>query len=160
MLVAVAALAVATIVVVVVARSDGDASDRADEVAARGREVMPFDLERTTHVFAPTASGGIQTVVADEPGDTEQVAVIRSHLREEIERFTVGDFGDPAAIHDDDMPGLAVLEAEHESLDASYRDVADGGEITYRSTDLVVVAALHEWFEAQLSDHGSHAQAG
>ena len=25
-------------------------------------------------------------------------------------------------------------------------------------TDLVVVAALHEWFEAQLSDHGSHAK--
>lgn len=34
------------------------------------------------------------------------VALIRSHLAEEAERFARGDFHDPAMIHGDDMAGL------------------------------------------------------
>ena len=33
-------------------------SERLAEVAARGAEVMPFELERTTHLFEKTAVGG------------------------------------------------------------------------------------------------------
>jgi hypothetical protein len=34
------------------------------KVAARGAEVMPFDLDRTTHVFTKLPDGGVQTVTA------------------------------------------------------------------------------------------------
>jgi hypothetical protein len=53
------------------------------EVAARGAIIMPFELERATHVFQPMQDGGIQTVAADEPGDAEQIRLIREHLRYE-----------------------------------------------------------------------------
>lgn len=33
---------------------------RLDEVAERGSHVMPFDLEKTTHIFSKTDTGGIQ----------------------------------------------------------------------------------------------------
>lgn len=131
-----------------------------DVVAERGSVVMPFDLEATTHVFEPTGSGGVQTVVADDPNDAEQIALVREHLIDEAERFRRGDFGDPAMIHGQEMPGLAVLESSSDSLTVSYREVPAGGEITYRSTEPEVVQALHDWFAAQLSDHGQHAMAG
>ncbi|MBA2386149.1 MAG: aspartate carbamoyltransferase [Acidimicrobiia bacterium] len=137
-----------------------DGSSRQRTVAERGADVMPFDLEATTHVFVPTETGGIQTVVADDPTDSEQVALIRFHLRDEVERFRVGDFGDPATIHGQEMPGLAVLQANFDALETDYRDKPDGAEITYHSSDPAVVAALHDWFDAQLSDHGTRAQDG
>ncbi|HEX6311761.1 MAG TPA: hypothetical protein VF152_09045 [Acidimicrobiia bacterium] len=114
-------------------------------------------LEATTHRFVPDERGGVQTVVSDDPDDTRQVALVRDHLREETARFDRGDFGDPAAIHGHGMPGLAELEQSTDRFDVTYRDVAAGGEIRYRSADPTVVRALHDWFEAQLSDHGRHA---
>lgn len=136
----------------------GGAATRHDEVAARGAGVMPFDLDRTTHVFEPDPDGGVQTVVADD-GDDEQVALVRAHLREEADRFARGDFGDPAAIHGHDMPGLAELEAGHARIEVGYADVADGARLTYRTTDPGLVDALHRWFAAQLADHGPHARS-
>ena len=138
---------------------DNDES-RQQAVAERGARVMPFDLEATTHVFDPTDTGGVQTVTADDPTDTGQVGLVRDHLREEQDRFRAGDFGDPVTIHGDDMPGMAVLEQNFAVLETTYRDRPDGGQITYRSSNPIVVAALHDWFEAQLEDHGSHAEGG
>lgn len=154
---------VAIVAIVVASACGGDAGageDRRAEVAARGALVMPFDLERTTHVFEPDGSGGVQTVVADDARDTEQIALVRRHLREEAERFARGDFGDPAAIHGHDMPGLAELERGHAAIDVSYADVERGARITYRTDDADLVDALHDWFAAQVDDHGAHAQGG
>ena len=67
---------------------------RLAEVAAMGAQVMPFDLERTTHIFEKRDNGGLQQVVSDD-GDTLQVELIRAHLAEEVERFGKGDFQTP-----------------------------------------------------------------
>ena len=133
---------------------------RQEEVAERGAKVMPFDLEKTTHVFEPTQAGGVQKVVADDPSDGEQVALIRAHLREEAEAFRRGDLSDPAEIHGQDMPGLKKLEAGAAKIDIRYSELPDGAQIKYETDDPVLVSALHEWFDAQLSDHGEHAEGG
>ena len=140
--------------------SGDERETRQEAVAERGAAVMPFDLDATTHSFAVTELGGVQTVVADDPGARAQVDLIREHLRGEVDRFRAGDFGDPAEIHGHDMPGLAVLEANAAALEITYRALDDGAEVTYRSADPAVVAALHEWFAAQTSDHGHHAEPG
>jgi hypothetical protein len=121
---------------------------------------MPFDLEETTHYFTPTDTGGRQDVVADQPGDTDQIALIRTHLQEEAEAFRQGNFGDPAQIHGDDMPGLAELENGHDGFQVHYEERAGGATLTYTTEDPALVQALHDWFEAQLSDHGNHAESG
>lgn len=77
---------------------------------------MPFDLEATTHRFEPVKDGLLQTVVADNPRDAEQVRLVRQHLASEAERFAAGDYSDPASIHGDDMPGLAELETGAEDI--------------------------------------------
>lgn len=118
---------------------------------------MPFDLEATTHVFEKVADGGIQQVVSDD-NDPTQISLIREHLREEAGRFAAGDFHDPQMIHGDGMPGLHDLVTGHERLSIEYEDMPTGGQITYSSEDAALIAALHAWFDAQLSDHGAHAQ--
>lgn len=141
---------------------DGTAADaeRQEGVAERGAEVMPFDLDATTHGFEPVADGLVQTVRADDPADTEQIDLIRDHLEEEAERFAAGDYGDPTTIHGADMPGLADLEAGASDIAITYEPTPQGGRITYVTGDATLVDALHEWGEAQLTDHGSHAEAG
>lgn len=135
-------------------------SERQEEVADRGSRVMSFDLDATTHVFEERADGGVQTVVADDPEDSAEIAEIRRHLRAEVEAFARGDFRDPAEVHGGRMPGLQELEAGADRLEIAYDDVPNGGRITYVARDEELVAALHTWFEAQVSDHGPHAEAG
>ena len=136
------------------------APTRQEQVAARGAGVMPFDLDRTTHRFEATSWGGVQTVVADEP-DTEQVRLVRAHLREEAARFARGDFEDPMAIHGLEMPGLAELRAGAAAgrVEIGYAETPAGARLTYRTGERALLTALHAWFDAQLMDHGSHAEA-
>lgn len=134
-----------------------DADQRQAEVAEAGKAVMPFDLDQTTHVFEKLEDGGLQTVVANA-GHPEQTGLIRTHLAEEADRFSRGDFHDPAMIHGDDMAGMHALVMGHDRIRITYREIETGGEIRYSAMDTALVTAIHEWFDAQLKDHGKHAQ--
>lgn len=139
---------------------DASLAQRREEVAARGAEVMPFDLDATTHLFTKTEDGGVQVVVADDPEDAEQIALIRGHLAAERDNFERGDFDDPAAIHGHDMEGVAELRAGHADVTVTYADRADGAQLTYTTQDPGLVEAIHAWFDRQVMDHGAHADAG
>lgn len=154
--VALALIAVLALVGAAYALGSRAGESRQEAVAERGSGVMPFDLERTTHTFTDLANGGREMVTSDD-GDAQQVALIRSHLQEETRKFAAGDFSDPAATHGDGMPGLAQLRAGASRIGFRYEELPNGAAIDYRTTDAALVAALHEWFAAQRSDHGRHA---
>jgi hypothetical protein len=151
--VSLAAGALAVLVGVVVAQEQ----TRQRDVAARGSKVMPFDLEQTTHVFQKLEDGGLQKVVAKDPSNKMQIALIQAHLREESARFRKGDFSDPAKIHGENMPGLAELKSGAGKFDVVYAPLPDGAQIRYTTKDPALLMAIHHWFDAQLSDHGRHA---
>lgn len=132
-----------------------------DEVAERGTHVMPFDLEKTIHVFSKTPEGGIQQVVAKDKSDSEQIQLIRAHLSEISAEFSQGDYSKPMHIHGQDMPGLDVLKtASSGQIKIEYRELPDGAQIHYVSQLHQLVDALHQWFDAQLRDHARHAVSG
>jgi hypothetical protein len=133
---------------------------RQAEVADKGRAVMPFDLDRTTHRFTPTEDGLLEQVVADQAGDEVQTGLIRQHLAHEARRFQAGDFGDPARIHGPGMPGLAELSAGAARITVTYADLSGGASLTFRTSDPALVTALHQWGAAQVADHGKHAEPG
>jgi hypothetical protein len=134
---------------------------RQADVAQRGTSVMPFDLNATTHVFTKTKIGGIQQVVAKRSDDTAQIQLIRQHLQEITQQFAQRDFSGPGHIHGDEMPGLARLKAaDPGELQVKYQDTKAGGTIVYETKNPEVLTALHQWFDAQVSDHGHDAMEG
>jgi hypothetical protein len=134
---------------------------RQAKVAKLGADVMPFSLKATTHIFTKSSDGGTQRVVAKNAADAQQVKLVREHLRDIQARFLTGDYSGPSHIHGAEMPGLADLQAAKPGqVSIDYKDVKAGAELTYRTADAKLVAALHQWFDAQLSDHGDDAMAG
>ena len=127
------------------------------EVAERGALVMGFDLDRSTHVFEKIEKGGRQQVVSDD-GDGEQIRLIQGHLEEIAEQFSAGNFHGPEMIHGEHMPGLHELVMGYDRIEIVYSALEDGGEILYTTEDGALVSAIHAWFDAQVADHGHHAQ--
>lgn len=119
-----AAIAAVVALALPVCGSDSSSETRQEAVAERGREVMPFNLEATTHRFVAVVVGLVQTIVADDPTDETEVDLVRSHLRAEASRFERGDFDDPARIHGQDMPGLARLRRHGGAIAVTYRSIA------------------------------------
>jgi predicted component of type VI protein secretion system len=129
--------------------------ERIEEVARRGAEVMPFDLEQTRHIFAKQEQGGLQQVIVKDPSNRDQIDLIRRHLGKIAAEFARGDFSNPAKIHGKSMPGLAELRnALPGKLRVQYRELPNGAEIEYKSRDPAIIEAVHELFDAQLSEHG------
>lgn len=136
-------------------------SARQAEVAKRGSDVMPFSLAATTHFFTKTKDGGIQRVTARNTKDSAQTKLVREHLRDIQARFLKGDFSGPSHIHGEEMPGLAKLKAAKSGqIMIAYRDVKGGAELTYQTADTKLVEGLHNWFDAQVADHGTDAIPG
>jgi hypothetical protein len=135
------------------------AQTRQEHVHQMAHSVMPFDMSKTVHIFKMTESGGVQRVVAKDPGTSDQVALIQQHLKHETERFQHGDYSDPATLHGADMPGLKDLQAGYSRIKVSYAVLPAGAEITFETTDLHLLTALHRWFGAQLSEHGADARS-
>jgi hypothetical protein len=78
-------------------------------------------------------------------------------MQHEATLFSQGAFSDPAAIHGADMPGLAELTAGAVHMQFTYTPLPDGAQITYTAHDPSLIKAIHDWFAAQLTDHGHDA---
>ena len=129
-----------------------------EHVHEMGQTVMPFDLSKTTHIFKMTDSGGVQSVVVKDARDKDQVGLIRQHLRHEAEAFQRGDYADPTSLHGLTIPGVSELAGHHEEITVSYSELPLGAAITFETQDRHLVTAVHRWFGAQLSEHGSDAR--
>lgn len=151
-------LCCAALLLLVACSETDELAQRQEEVAKAGAVVMPFDLDATTHIFTPTDSGGVQDVVADDASDFANISLIEVHLGEEAAKFREGDFSDPEAIHGSSMPGLVVLKDRFDEVEVDLRPHPSGATLTYISPEPEVIAAIHAWFDAQVSDHGSHAE--
>lgn len=136
-----------------------NAQTQQEHVHNMSHGVMPFDMAKTVHIFKMTESGGVQRVIVRDAGDTNQIALIQHHLHMESEMFQHGDYSDPASLHGADMPGLKELQIGASNVKVSYTPLPNGAEVTFATTDLHLLTALHRWFGAQLSEHGADARA-
>jgi hypothetical protein len=139
-----------------VAQESGTVQEHVHHMA---HTVMPFDMAKTLHIFRMTEKGGVEKVVAREAADADQIPLIQQHLRHEATKFAQGDYSDPAKLHGADMPGLKELAEGAEQVEVTYDNLPDGGQITFETTDLHLLTAVHRWFGAQLSEHGADAKA-
>ena len=131
-----------------------------DSMTAQAEQVMPFDLNATTHTFTKTDTGGVQQIVVKDPANTRNLALIRSHLAKEAASFRAGNYSDPARIHGMDMPGMKELEAGAARVTVTYADIPGGAQITYSSTEPALISAIHSWFDRQTADHSMPGTGG
>lgn len=132
-------------------------SNHQEMIHEMGSQVMPFDLTKTKHIFEMTETGGVQKVIVKDKKDVDQLAPIRQHLMHESMRFSEGDFSDPTSLHGKDMPGIQELAAGVSQIRIIYSELPNGAQISFVTEDLKLITAIHKWFGAQLSDHGSDA---
>ena len=130
---------------------------RQEHIHDMGRDVMPFALAKTTHIFQMTEQGGIERVIVKDPMDSDQIKLIQQHLQQEAAAFQKGDYSDPARLHGEEMPGLAALQNEAARVRVTYTTLPTGAEITFETADTHLLTAIHQWFGAQLSEHGADA---
>jgi len=135
------------------------AQTKQEHVHHMAHMVMPFDLDKTTHVFRMTDSGGVERVIVKDATAKDQVVLIQRHLQHEAEAFRRGDYSDPASLHGPEMPGLRELQAGAAQVKVSYSVLPTGAEITFETKDLHLLTAIHRWFGAQLSEHGADAMS-
>ena len=129
-----------------------------DEVQQRTQQVVPYSLDQTLLTFTKTVHGGVQHVVVKSADNTEQIKLIQANLLKMASDFRKGDFSVTERIHGADMPGLARLKmAETDDIKYEYKALPNGAQIHYSTEYPQYVQALHEWFDAQMSEHSSEA---
>lgn len=127
----------------------------------RMQQMLPYSAEKTETTYSKTVHGGVQHVVVKSASDSTQVKAVQEHLRMMVEHYRKGDFSMPERVHGKDMPGLAQLKmAKADDIKFEYKDLENGGQIHFSSEYPQFVSALHEWFDAQISEHGNPAQSG
>jgi hypothetical protein len=129
-----------------------------EHIHKMGQTVMPFDLNKTMHIFKMTDSGGVQSVVVKDAKDKDQVVLIRQHLRHEAQTFERGDYADPTSVHGAAMPALSELKGHHAEITVSYSELPLGAALVFKTQNRHLVTTIHRWFGAQLSEHGGDAR--
>ena len=138
---------------------DSPLMQRQQMIHSMSHMVMPFDMNKVTHYFIKTNSGGILRIKAKDPTDTLQISLIRKHLHKERNLFSEADKKDPKTLHGMHMPGLKTLSESKGKFTVDYKQLQDGAKLTFASKAPAVIDALHVWFDAQLRDHGSDAKS-
>lgn len=125
----------------------------------RGKMVMGVDQYTSAHVFEDLPDGGRVVLDRDSAGggDTSDVATIRRHMRDIAAAFRAGDFAKPFQVHEQAVPGTAVMQQRRAAIAYDVVDRPRGGEVRIRSTDPAAVAAIHAFLAFQRSSH--HAAA-
>lgn len=127
-----------------------------DEAHQRQQQVVPFSMDQTLQTFTKTVHGGVQHVIAKSADNSEQIKLIQAHLLKIANEFKKGDFSVTERVHGADMPGLAQLKmAETDDIKFEYQALPNGAQIHYSTEYPQYVQALHEWFDAQISEHDS-----
>ncbi len=128
---------------------------RMAEVKQREQQTVPFAMDEVRHSFTKTVHGGVQHIVVKSADNTEQIKLIQDYLFKLSNEFRKGDFSETERIHGPDMPGLAQLKkAQTDDIRFEYKELPDGAQIHYSTEYPQYVQALHEWFDAQTSEHG------
>jgi hypothetical protein len=104
--------------------------ERVAEIVQRGTQIMPFELDKTMHIFRKTEQGGIQQVTTKDKSDIRQIDLVRKHLTEIAQQFTQRNFSGPEHIHGKNMPGLMELRnAGPNAINIIYSKLDNGAQI-------------------------------
>jgi hypothetical protein len=122
-------------------------------VESHGDQAMGFPHDKTTHHFRMMGDGGAIEVAAKDPKDKTNREAIRSHLTHIATMFGAGDFSTPMFIHGGVPPGVTTMKSMKSGIQYTYEETPAGGRIRIKSEDPIAVAAIHDFFRFQITEH-------
>lgn len=128
------------------------------ENAPASSQRVPYDTQQTLESFSKTVHGGIMHIVAKSADDTQQIKLIQQYLRQTAAEYKKNDFSSTERFHGSDMPGLALMKsAKTDDIRYEYKALPNGGQIHFSTEYPHLLNALHNWFDAQIKEHGNVA---
>lgn len=126
----------------------------AQHLDARGKHVMGFDQQSTTHHFRLYEDGGAIEVSVKDAADSGNLTAIRAHLPHIATLFADGQFDAPMLVHDTtNVPGVADLARLKSRLHYDFVETPTGGRVDIVTRDKDALAALHAFLRFQITDH-------
>lgn len=123
-----------------------------DAMQTRGRSAMGVDQYTSVHRFDALRDGGRIELQRDRD-DADGAARIQAHMREIARAFASGDFGTPALVHLQSVPGTGVMRARRTSIRYEPTDLPRGAALRIRSSDPAAIAAIHRFLAFQRHEH-------
>lgn len=114
---------------------------------------MAFSQEKTTHHFLLFKDGGMIAVTANDPKDTENRDMIRTHLSHIAKMFAAGNFDAPMLIHGTTPPGVPVMTELKDQIRYTYQEKDAGGQVRIQSANPQAVEAIHAFLRFQIKEH-------
>jgi len=124
-----------------------------DEMNKRGDKVMGFEHAKTTHHFILAPEGGAIEVSANMAADKSSRAKIRSHLSHIAMMFAEGDFNAPFLIHQQNPPGVEVMQRLKNEIQYKFEKSERGGRVRISTKDPEALQAIHDFLRFQIKDH-------
>ena len=124
-----------------------------DEMNKRGDKVMGFDHTKTTHHFLLARDGGTIAVEANEIDDTASRDNIRKHLSHIAMMFAEGNFKAPMLIHDQNPPGVPVMQKLKSEIKYEFEKTDRGGRVRISTENPEAIHSIHEFLRFQIKEH-------
>jgi hypothetical protein len=125
------------------------------DLKKRGALAMGFDQDRTAHHFLVAKDGGSIEVSVKDPADAASLAQVRLHLKQIAEEFADGNFEKPFATHAEAIPGVKAMGERRTTISYRYEETAGGGRVRISTSDGKALAAIHEFLNYQVREHGT-----
>lgn len=126
----------------------------AHHLDARGKQVMGFDQQKTTHHFLIYEDGGAIDVSVKDASNKTDLDAIRSHLPHIAMLFAQGNFDAPMLVHESkDVPGTKDLARLKDKVQYVCVETPLGGRVDIVTADKDGLAAAHAFLKFQIEDH-------
>ena len=118
-----------------------------------GEKAMGFSQTQTTHHFFLEKDGGVIQVEANDPQDTQNRDLIRTHLAHIAQAFASGDFSDPLAVHDKNPDGVPVMQRSKSDIHYTFEQTPQGGRVHIKTGNPGALDAIHAFLRFQVREH-------
>ncbi|MBI3895020.1 MAG: hypothetical protein HY313_03725 [Acidobacteria bacterium] len=118
-----------------------------------GEQAMGFSQTQTTHHFFLKKDGGVIQVEANDPKDTHNRDLIRTHLTHISQAFAAGDFSDPLAVHDKVPDGVPVMQRLKGDIHYTFEQTPQGGRVLIKTANPQALDAIYQFLRFQVREH-------
>jgi hypothetical protein len=125
------------------------------EMKQHGQMAMGFDLDKATHHFTLTASGGTIAVEANDPTDHNTRDQVQAHLREIAAAFGRGDFEKPLMTHGEVPPDVSGMRRHRNEITYTFESGARGGLVRIATSNGDALNAIHDFLRYQIREHAT-----